>query len=167
MYYYLKARSDSTQRLRIYLAYAQHIHVGVISTTSEVLEVRAFLPPRNFSLPPPSWYPVDSSVSNRFPWSVHDPSQCTLIHTKNHQNLNFLKKHNFAKWRYIKLKFKVCVGSHSSHVPYARDLCEAYKLPTLHPKKNQASINQQRIRIATQWYSCPWLKHVYRQLALP
>ena len=33
------------------------------------------------------------------------------------------------------------------HVIYAR---HAYVLPTLHPKKNQASINQQRIRIATQ-----------------
>ena len=33
------------------------------------------------------------------------------------------------------------------HVIYAR---HAYMLPTLHPKKNQASINQQRIRIATQ-----------------
>jgi hypothetical protein len=33
------------------------------------------------------------------------------------------------------------------HVIYAR---HAYMLPTLQPKKNQASINQQRIRIATQ-----------------
>ncbi len=57
MYYYLKVGSDSTQRLRIYLAYAQRIHIGVISTTSEVLVVRAFLPPRNFSLPPPSYKP--------------------------------------------------------------------------------------------------------------
>ena len=65
MYYYLKVRSYSTQRLRIYLAYAQHIHVGVISTTSEVLVVRAFLPPRNFSLPPPSWYPEACLARNQ------------------------------------------------------------------------------------------------------
>ena len=38
--------------------------------------------------------------------------------------------------------YMVLVGSHSSHVPYARDLCEAYRLPTLHPKRiRHPSIN--------------------------
>jgi hypothetical protein len=43
------------------------------------------------------------------------------------------------------------VGSHSSHVPYARDLCKAriYAADTTSEEK-QASINQQRIRIAIQ-----------------
>ena len=49
--------------------------------------------------------------------------------------------------------FQSCssVGSHSSHVPYACELCEAHLYAADTAAENrQASINQQRIRIATQ-----------------
>ena len=45
-------------------------------------------------------------------------------------------------WYFSNKSFFVCVGSHSSHVPYARDLCEAHIYAADTASEEESDIHQ-------------------------